>query len=157
MQKPSKISVKAFCVFRDETRILVFEGFDTTDNVPFYRPLGGSVEPGELSQEAVKREILEELGEEIKNVKLLGVLEEIFTHEGKPGHKVIFIYDAEFIDKARYEKPSMIAVEANGEVLKVSWKDLDFFNDDHRLVPVELKALLEASSLTSNISKQPIF
>jgi 8-oxo-dGTP pyrophosphatase MutT (NUDIX family) len=145
MQKPSKISVKAYCVFRHETRILVFEGFDISKNLSFYRPLGGRVEPGETSREAIKREILEELGEEIENVKLLGVLEEIFTHEGQPGHEVIFIYDADFIDKRVYEKPSMTAIEANGEVLKVSWKDLDFFNAYHRLVPIELKALLEAS------------
>ena len=146
MQKPSKINVKAFCVFRHETRILVFEGFDTTDNVPYYRPLGGSVEPGETSQEAIKREILEELGEEIENVKLLGVLEEIFTHEGKPGHEVIFIYDAEFVDMRVYDKPSMTAKESDGTLLNVFWKDLDFFNDHHRLVPVELKVLLESST-----------
>jgi 8-oxo-dGTP pyrophosphatase MutT (NUDIX family) len=145
MEKPNKINVKAYCVFRHETRILVFEGFDSADNLLFYRPLGGSVEPGETSKEAIKREILEELGEEIENVKLLGVLEEIFMYEGKPGHEVIFIYDAEFVDKTMYEKPSMTAVEGNGEVLKVYWKDLTFFND-HLLVPVELRVLLETSS-----------
>jgi 8-oxo-dGTP pyrophosphatase MutT (NUDIX family) len=145
MQKPSKIYVKAYCVFRHETRILVFEGFDSTDNLLFYRPLGGSVEPGETSVEAIKREILEELREEIENVKLLGVLEEVFTYDGKPGHEVIFIYDAEFVNKAMYEKPSMTAVEGNGEMLKVYWKDLTFF-DDNFLAPVELRGLLEASS-----------
>jgi 8-oxo-dGTP pyrophosphatase MutT (NUDIX family) len=146
MQKPSKINVKAFCVFRHETRILVFEGFDTTNNVLYYRPLGGSVEPGETSKEAVQREILEELGEEIENLKLLGVLEEIFTLEGKPGHEVIFIYDAEFVDKHVYEKPSMVAKESDGTLLDVSWRDLNFFNEEHRLVPVELKALLESKT-----------
>jgi 8-oxo-dGTP pyrophosphatase MutT (NUDIX family) len=143
MQKPGQINVKAYCVFHDETRILVFEAFDSANNKPFYRPLGGSVEPGETSQEAIKREILEELGEEIENVQLLGVLEEIFTHEGKPGHEVIFVYDAEFKNKSVYQKNSMTAVENNGELLDVSWKDLNFFNDHHRLVPIDLRSLLE--------------
>ncbi|MGL4611302.1 MAG: NUDIX hydrolase [Trueperaceae bacterium] len=145
MQKPSKISVKAFCVFRHETRILVFDAFDTTDNLPYYRPLGGSIEPGETSAEAIKREILEELGEEMENVTLLGVLEEIFTVEGKPGHEVIFIYNAEFVDKSVYSRNSMTAKESDGTSLKVAWRELDFFNDHHRLVPIELKALLEQS------------
>ena len=113
----------------------------------FYRPLGGSVEPGETSQKAIEREIREELGEEIENVELLGVLEEIFTHEGLPGHEVIFIYDAEFIDKRVYGKPLMVAKESDGTSLNVAWKNLDFFNGDHRLVPVELKALLESKSV----------
>lgn len=146
MRKPSKINVKAFCVFRHETRILVFDAFDTTDNLPYYRPLGGSVEPGETSKEAIKREILEELGEEIENIKLLGVLEEIFTHEGKPCQEVIFIYDAEFVDKGVYDKSSMVAKESDGTSLNVSWRDLNFFNDYHRLVPIELHSLLETST-----------
>jgi 8-oxo-dGTP pyrophosphatase MutT (NUDIX family) len=145
MQKPSKINVKAFCVFHNETRILVFDAFDTTDNLPYYRPLGGSVEPGETSKEAIKREILEELGEEIKNVKLLGVLEEIFIHEGTSAHEVIFIFDAEFVDKRVYDRPSMVAKESDGTLLNVSWRELDFFSDYHRLVPLELRALLESS------------
>jgi 8-oxo-dGTP pyrophosphatase MutT (NUDIX family) len=145
MLKPIKISVKAFCVFSRDTRILVFEGFDSTKSLYFYRPLGGSIEPGETSAEAIKREILEELGQEIQNVQLLGVLEEIFTHEGKPAHEVIFIYDAEFVDKSVYQQSSLTAQEDNGEVLNASWKDLSFFNDYHQLVPVDLRALLETS------------
>jgi hypothetical protein len=47
IEKPSKINIKTYCVFRRDTRSLVFEGFDTRKDLPFYRPLGGSVKPGE--------------------------------------------------------------------------------------------------------------
>jgi hypothetical protein len=46
-EKLTKINVKTYCVFRRDTRSLVFEGFDTRKDLPFYRPLGGSVEAGE--------------------------------------------------------------------------------------------------------------
>jgi 8-oxo-dGTP pyrophosphatase MutT (NUDIX family) len=62
--KPQRIRVIAICVIRSEKGILVFEGFDSVKGAFYYRPLGG-VEPGETSAAAVKREILEEIGQEL--------------------------------------------------------------------------------------------
>lgn len=146
MTKPTKIRVIAICVFRMANRILVFEAFDSTNGKPFYRPLGGGVEPGETSKEAVIREIREEIGREIENVQLLGVLEEIFVHEGNAAHEVIFVYDAEFVDKSAYEQSVLTVREDNGDVLNAVWKELTFFNDYHQLVPVELRSLLESAA-----------
>lgn len=143
MKKPAKIRVITICIFRIDNRILVFEAFGSSDNKPFYRPLGGGVEPGETSQEAIKREILEEIGQDIDNVRLLGVLEEIFMHEGKSAHEVIFVYEADFVDKSVYEQSALTVKEDNGEILKAVWKELSFFNDHHCLVPVDLRSLLD--------------
>jgi 8-oxo-dGTP pyrophosphatase MutT (NUDIX family) len=150
MEKPAKIRVIAICTFRIANRILVFEAFDFVEDTPFYRPLGGGIEPGETSKETIIREIREELGQEIANVQLLGVLEEIFIHEGNPAHEVIFVYDGEFVDTSIYEQPTLIVREDNGEVLNAVlnavWKELAFFNDDHLLVPKDLRSLLEPSN-----------
>ncbi len=146
MEKPTRIRVIAICVFRVDNRILVFEAFDSAENRPFYRPLGGGVEPGETSREAIEREILEELGQEIENVQLLGVLEEVFMNEGKPGHEVIFVYDGAFVDESLYTRASLTVQEDNGEVLTALWKDLSSFDNYHRLVPKELRSLLESST-----------
>ena len=51
MSKPPFIRVIAICVFRIAERILVFEAFDSVKETPFYRPLGGGVEPGETTRE----------------------------------------------------------------------------------------------------------
>ena len=75
MIKPSYIRVIAICVFQRDTTILVFEAFDPVKGTPFYRPLGGGVDPGETSEAAVIREIREEIGQEITALRLLGVLD----------------------------------------------------------------------------------
>ncbi len=63
--KAESIQVIAICVFGRDDNILVFDGFDSVKGLPLYRPLGGGIEPGETSQEAVAREIHEELGLEV--------------------------------------------------------------------------------------------
>jgi ADP-ribose pyrophosphatase YjhB (NUDIX family) len=71
---PQKIRTVAICIFKKDNCILVFEGFDSVKGKPFYRLLGGGIEVGETSQEAIQREILEETGQAIENLQLLGVL-----------------------------------------------------------------------------------
>jgi hypothetical protein len=50
------------CLFRRESRILISEAYDSSKGEYFCRPLGGVVEFGEHSREAMLREIREELG-----------------------------------------------------------------------------------------------
>lgn len=91
------------CVFRDRGRILVGEGYDSVKEEAFLRPLGGSVEFGETADEAVRREIREELQVDITDLVRLDVLENIFTCDGTPGHEVVAVYDAKFSDAALYQ------------------------------------------------------
>jgi len=53
----------AICVIRRRDEILVFESRDTVKNETFYRPLGGGINFGEHSKDAVRREIFEEIGD----------------------------------------------------------------------------------------------
>ena len=100
------IRVIAICVFRHNDQILVAEGFDTVANLPFYRPLGGTVEFGERTKDTVVREIEEELGQAITNVRLITVLENLFIGEGQPAHEIVFVYDGQFVDRSIYDQPS---------------------------------------------------
>ena len=61
------IRSKVICIFRDGKRILVGDAFDPIKNELFYCPPGGGIEFGESSEEALRREIFEELGKEIVN------------------------------------------------------------------------------------------
>ena len=60
----------------------------------YERPLGGNVEFGEYASDAIRREIREEIGQELTDVLLLGVLENLFELDGAPGHEIVFVFTA---------------------------------------------------------------
>lgn len=140
--KPEHIRVIAICLFRRDDAILVFDGFDAVKNSPFYRPLGGGVLPGETAEQALRREIGEELGQEITGLRLLGVLESLFECDGRPGHEIVFVYDGRFVDKSLYAQAALTIHEDNGDVQQATWRSLTSFDDYHRLVPEALAALI---------------
>lgn len=97
----------ALCVFRRGSRILVGRALDDVEQQCFMRPLGGEVKFGELAVDALTREIREELGLEIHEITRLGVLENVFTYRGKPGHEIVFVFDAQFVDERVYDEPQL--------------------------------------------------
>lgn len=107
----SSIRPLAICLFRHRGRILVARGFDDTKQEHFLRPLGGAVEFGERAELALRREIREELGVEITRPVRLGVLENVFTYRGRPGHEIVFVFDARFVDRRLYARPSLPLAE----------------------------------------------
>jgi len=132
-QRPRVI---ALCLFRRDDRILVTEVLDGTI-VKGYRPLGGGVEFGERTIDAVAREIREELGVEVTGLRLVTVLENIFTHEGKQGHEIVFVYDGESADPTLYDREpfSYMDVDVPARAL---WKRIGDFSDDAPLFPTGL-------------------
>lgn len=141
--KKGQIRAIAICIFRKNDLILVSEGFDEIKQEYYYRPIGGGIEYGETSSNALKREVLEEIGANITNEKFLGAIENIFTYNGDLGHEIVFVYDAEFADKSFYDKPSFLGWEDNGVPFKLYWKPIsDFKNEKIVLVPDELLTLL---------------
>ncbi len=142
---PQGIRVIAICLFSHEDRILVFEGYDAVKGSRYYRPLGGGVEPGERAVDALHREIWEELGQEITDVRLLTVLENLFVLDGRPGHEIVFLFDARFEDPTLYQRKALTVTEDNGETLTAQWRSLDSFDEQGRLVPEALADLLPSS------------
>ena len=133
------------CLFRHGNRILVSEAHDSTKNDRYCRPIGGGVEFGEHSRDAMLREILEELGtDDVENLKLVGVLESIFRYEGGQGHEVVFVYDAAFRDKRMYEKGEIEGYESGIDARFIAYwrspKELEQMQI--RLVPEGLVELL---------------
>ena len=101
----------AMCVFSHDRRILVARGYDSTKAQHFLRPIGGEVEFGESSREALVREVQEELSLELQDASLLGVLENVFFYGGEPGHEVVFVYDARFSDATVYARDQLLLNE----------------------------------------------
>ena len=132
------------CLFRAGDRILVSEAYDSSKGDYYCRPLGGGIEFGEHSRDAMLREIREEIGAEVENLDLVGVLENIFIYEGQQGHEVVFVYDAEFVDKSLYERNELHGYEREIDVNFVArWQSLEEINQSKvRLVPETLIGLL---------------
>lgn len=112
----------------------------------FYRPFGGGVEFGELSGKALEREIHEELGQTIKDVRLLGVVENIFDFEGRTGHEIIFLYDAVFVNEAMYSMNLIQGVEERLDTqLTGSWISVDDVKHGRVLLyPAAIRPLVTA-------------
>jgi ADP-ribose pyrophosphatase YjhB (NUDIX family) len=151
---PTRIRVISICLFTRGREILVFQGYDTVKGSHYYRPLGGGVEPGEHAVDALRREIREELGQEITNIRQLEVLENIFTVDGRAGHEIAFVYHARFADPTVYTQETLTAHEDNGDTLDVYWRDIDSFSAEHRLVPPELFGVIERSELRTGMKNE---
>lgn len=137
----------AVCVFRRGEDLFVAEGYDSTKREVFYRPLGGAIEFGEHSREAAVREIREEIGQEIANLRYLGTLESIFTCDGQPGHEIVLVYAAEFADPALYEQESVKGMEEGGLPFQALWKPIaDFERGEAPLYPEGLLQLLKENT-----------
>ncbi len=119
-----KIRVLALGVFRSGSRILVGEGYDALKDEHFFRPLGGAIEFGESSPDALRREIREEIQAEITNIRYLGMFENIFIFEGLPGHEFILIFDAEFTNRRLYQKTLITGMEDDEMPVRAVWLDL---------------------------------
>lgn len=146
MSEP-RIRHLALCVFHHQGKILVNPFHDPVKQQSLFRPLGGGVEFGEKSLDAIAREIREELDLPIRNTRFLGTLESIFTYLGKPGHEVVQVYDAEFEDPTLYEKPWLEGQESNGETFSAVWRDSAALTREGVLVPEGLHELLRSLSL----------
>ena len=119
----------AICVFRNNDRILVAEGYDHVKDEYFYRPLGGGIEFGETSAETVCREMMEELNVEVEkeSLRYLGAVENIFHFNGTAGHEIVMIFDGALKASGLYEQAVIVGKEANGEDIRAVWKGLDEF------------------------------
>ncbi|MFW9078930.1 NUDIX hydrolase [Pseudomonas sp. P2757] len=142
-----RIRALALCVFHHQGKILVNQFRDPVKQQTCYRPVGGGIEFGETSSEAVIREVQEELGLAITDLRLLGTLESIFVYNGKPGHEIVQVYDAAFADAGVYEQAQIDGHESDGSPFTAKWHDSSSFSEQSPLVPVGLYALLKKSAL----------
>jgi len=144
--KKQRIRPLAICVFRNQDRILVNQGYDPVKDQYFYRPLGGGIEFGEPSYETVCRELMEEIQVEVDRESLvyLGTIENIFHFNGIPGHEIVLIYDGRLKPTGLYKQSVIIGHEANGEEILAEWKHIDEFGEGKAILyPTGLLEMLK--------------
>jgi 8-oxo-dGTP pyrophosphatase MutT (NUDIX family) len=143
--KKNRIRPLAICVFRNNDRILVAEGYDEIKDNTFYRPLGGGIEFGEYSEQTIHRESMEEIGVEVSGLKYLGMLENVYVFNGMPGHEIVLVYDGVLKNSGLYEQAEVEGKEAEiDESFKAVWKSLNEFGEGKSILyPIGLKELLK--------------
>jgi ADP-ribose pyrophosphatase YjhB (NUDIX family) len=112
-------------IYRDHVLLLRVEQHD------FWFVPGGHVEIGELADAAMIREMREETGMSVEIDRLVWVVENFCTFEGKPHHEIGFFYlvtppaEATQLDLSR----EFYGKEENGTPLIFRWHALDALAD----------------------------
>jgi ADP-ribose pyrophosphatase YjhB (NUDIX family) len=141
------IRPKVVCLLRNSSRILLIRAVDPHDGSCFLLPPGGGVEFGETLEQAVIREVLEEVGVHLPSAKRLGMFENMFQFAGRPEHELVFVYEAECHEPILCGREEVSITESNGAVLTARWYTLaDIAAAGLPLFPEGLAALLMPSS-----------
>lgn len=122
----NKIRVIALGLIENNHRIFVSRGYDPQKQITFYRALGGGVDFGEHSRDALKREFMEELNAEITDIEYLDCLESIFVYNGKQEHEIIQLYKCKFADRQFYEQEQIQFQEGDRQKLAL-WVPIALF------------------------------
>jgi len=137
MHKPGEIRVLALGLIKNGDRVFISEGYDPVKQQTFYRAMGGGVDFGETSREALQREFQEEIQAELTNIRYLGCLENLFTFNGKQGHEILQIYQCDFVDPKFYQLEQLVFNEGQRQKTAL-WVDIKRFNSGElKLVPGE--------------------
>lgn len=114
------------------------------EHSPYYYIPGGRVAMNELSEEAIIREIREELNAEVKVNRMLWVNENFFTEKifNENCHEICFYYLLDLIDDKLLNKGNEFMCEENGKYnLYFYWIDVDKIKDLN-IYPLFIKEII---------------
>ena len=123
--------VRATALIVEEGKLLVVE-----DEDGFYT-IGGAIQVGERTEEAVIREVKEELGVKAQAGQLAFVVENHFEQAGVHFHNIEFHYFVDLLERAP------LTMQEDEKTQPCEWIDLDELQNI-QLVPAFLKTALPA-------------
>ncbi|NRB00717.1 MAG: NUDIX domain-containing protein [Rhodobacteraceae bacterium] len=122
-------------LFYQDTRVLVAAVTNDDGSVKGWRPLGGGIDFGETAESALRREMTEELGATITQAQRIGVMENHYSHGGKDGHEIVFVYRADFQNTGQADADSFI-LEDQSFRSRAEWRETEAFRTGaDRLLP----------------------
>lgn len=133
-----KLNVRVAGIIIHNNKILVHKSI----NSDYYALIGGRVKIGEDSENALKREIQEELGKKVDIIKYISTIENFFDMKNSKYHEILFIYQAEFIeDEDKKIEYTLKNIEGK-EHLHYEWIDLNKI-EQYPLLPKTIKGVLK--------------
>lgn len=118
---------------------------DPQSGTVLHRPPGGGVEEGESPEDALRREIREELGIALQDVRALGAIHHVWHWNGRAVAERAWMFLGNLADDERLSRGEAPALtEVNGECVKMLWRPIA---DDEMLPPLcpdKLAEVLEA-------------
>src|SRR5256885_16113273 len=137
-----QIRPAALCILRRDHTFLVAEVRNPHTGLIYHRPPGGGLEPNESPEQAVRREIQEELGITLTAVQPLGTIKHIWFWKGREVHERAWLFLADSSDHAHlHDGLTPEILEADGDRFKTYWRSISPV--DSSLPPVCPSTLLE--------------
>lgn len=129
-------------VRRDSGEFLVEKDYEPGTGDPFYRFIGGGIEFGEHSEDAVVREFREELDVTLTNCCLSITYENVFSFDNERGHEIWRVYEGDIVEDWPYERDHFEGREPElDETYEATWMAPDQLRDVTFYDPIVLRDL----------------
>ena len=116
----------ALCLIQRGNAFLVAEIQDPQTNLVLHRPPGGGVEEGETPEQALRRELREELGITLTAVLELGTVDHVWFWNGREVRERAWLFLASSSDDARLSRGECPELaEADGQRIQTVWRPIE--------------------------------
>jgi ADP-ribose pyrophosphatase YjhB (NUDIX family) len=130
-----KLNVRAGIIIIKDGKVLLHRNAEKEH----YCLPGGGVQFLENSEEAIKREIKEETGLDIKIDKYVSTIENIFEKQGIKFHEIYFVYKGSFTEDVDTSK---VIENIEGKPIKYYFIDIDRLNE-YKIMPVVIPDIIK--------------
>ena len=140
------LNVRTSGILIHDNKILLHKNI----NEEHYALLGGRVAIGENSEEALRREIMEELGKEIEINCYVTTIENLFEMKNSKYYEILFVHEIECKDEEDKKILETMPNKEGKEYLRYEWVDIDEL-DKYDLRPKAMKKILKEKQYTPYI------
>ena len=135
-----KLNIRVGGILVHKNKILTHKNI----NKEHYALPGGRVQIGENSEDAIKREMREELGKNVEILDYIGTIENFFEMGNIQYHEICFLYKIEFEDKKDIEIDYTMHNLEGKKYLQYEWIDLSKI-EQYNILPKCLKEIFKSN------------